>query len=288
MRDPVGGGEDVLVVVALHGADHHVLRAAAHRRAATHPRHPGIGVLDAPVELIDGVRQRRDVRGGDRHVPQPHGRELPFDGRVGGGADEERVDVVVARDAGVPEALDLIGGDLGDPVRRHVQDGGVVGEVDQRGRRDRRERVVRGQQRQPPRPVGNIVVLVRRVQRQRRRPDVLGDRHRLLIRVRTVQPLRRLRPDRGHQRRLPRRRRNRVIRPGPRRTERVLLRVRRPPHRSGSGRQMQLNLAGRARTAEHADRGEHDQGNHTRGKRDARHQRPRSRPRAGLGGNQSK
>src|SRR5256885_2627026 len=61
----------------------------------------------------------------------------------------------------------------------------IFREVDQRRRRDRRQRIVGRHERHAPRPVGVVVVLGRVVQRNDRRPDVLRDRDRLLDRKST-------------------------------------------------------------------------------------------------------
>jgi hypothetical protein len=132
---------------------------AAARGAAAHPRNTGVGILDAAVELVDRVGQCRDVRRGDGGVLQPDRAQLALDGRVGGRADQERVDVVVARDPSVAEPLDLVQRDLRDAVAGHVEDRRVVGEVDERRRGDRGQRVVGRQQRERPRPVRIVVVV---------------------------------------------------------------------------------------------------------------------------------
>ena len=289
VRHPVRRGQDVLVVVAIHGPDHHVLRAAAHRRTAAHPGDTGVRVLDRPVELVHGVRQSRHVGRGDGDVLQAHGRELLLDPWVGSSTDQERVHVVVARDAGVAETLDLVRGDLRDPIGRDVQDRGVIREMDQRRRGDVRQRVVWRQQREPPRSVGDVVILVRRVERECRRPDVLRDRHCLLVWVRAIDALSRLGPDGRHQVRLARRQRNAVIRLA-RRAERVLLGVWRPPNGGGIRGQMELDLADRARAGvERTDRGQHEHQDHSCSEGcNARGHDPGSFSWPGLGGNQSK
>ena len=199
MRDPVRRGEDVLPVLPVQRADRDVVTG--------HRRHARVGVLDRPVELVDVVGQRRDVRARDRLVLQPDRLELVLDAGVGGRADEERVDVIVTRDPGVAEPLQLVERDLRDAARCDVEDRRVVREVDQRRRRDRRQRIVGRHERHAPRPVGVVVVLGRVVQRNDRRPDVLRDRDRLLERVRPVEARRRLRRIDRRQRRLTGRRR---------------------------------------------------------------------------------
>jgi hypothetical protein len=179
--------------------------------------------------------------------------ELALHARVGRRTDQERVDVVVPRHAGVAETLDLVRGHPRDPVLGHIEDRGVVGEVQQRHRGDRRERIVRRHQRDAPRPVRIVVVLVRGVLRERRGPHVLGDRDRLLERIRAIEPLRGLGADRRHQRRLARRRRDLEVGLAAGSAERVHLRVGR--QRRHRGRRLDVDLADRARAVGEDARG---------------------------------
>jgi hypothetical protein len=192
-------------------------------------------LVDLVGELGHAARRHFDVLDPDRL-------QLALDGGVGRCADEEDVDVVVARDTGVPQPLDLVQGYLRDPVLVDVEDRRVVGEVDQRRRRDRGQRIVGRDERQPPRPVGIVVVLRRRVQRHRSRPDVLGDRDRLLERIRPVEAGRRLRGDRRHERRRLRGRRDLEVAVSGRSAERVHVRVGLSGRRCGG-----KGSAGRAR-----------------------------------------
>ena len=165
------------------------------------------------------------ARRGDLDVRDPDRLQLVLDAGVGCSADQERVDVVVARDAGIPEPLDLVQGHLRDPVLGHVQDRRVVREVDQRRCRDRGQRVVGCQEGESPRPVGIVVVLCRHVLLDCRRPDVLRDRDRLFEGIRAVEAGRRLGRDRRHERRRLRGRRNLEVAVSGRSAERVLVRI---------------------------------------------------------------
>jgi len=108
-------------------------------------------------------------------ILEPRRLQLALDSRVGCGADEEGVDIVEARDAGVAETLDLVHRHLRDPGLRDIENRRVVGEVEQWDRRDCCQRIIGREQCQSPGTIGNVVVLRRIVLRYDCRPDVLRD-----------------------------------------------------------------------------------------------------------------
>src|SRR4051794_10986955 len=112
--------------------------------------------------------------------------------------EEERLNVVETVDPHRPETLDLREHDVRDPAPCDVEGRSVVREVDDRRRRDCRQRIVRREQRHGPWTVGNAL----RASREHRRPDVLRDRHCDLVGVLPVDAGRGLRRYRRSEGRL--------------------------------------------------------------------------------------
>ena len=169
-------------------ADEHVLDAVAPEGGrAFHLRHTRRGILDLAIGQVDLVGQLEVVGRGDGLVLEAQRLQLALHGRVGRGAHEEGLHVVVARYAHGVQPLDLVERDRGDARPVDEEDRRVVGEVHQFHRADPGDRIVGGNEGEPPGPIGRGILLVRSGQGLGGGIDMPRDGDGLLIGIVAVQ-----------------------------------------------------------------------------------------------------